>query len=326
MRGFDADDLERDALSIEDNGSMEGDPSAVSHKALERGRTQLGSLGGGNHFIELQSVARIDDPGTARAWGLHEGQLVVMIHSGSRGFGHEVAGQYMRAAAQYCEWQGLAMPNRQLAYIPLDSKLGRKYIGAMRAAANFAFLNRQAMAQLVRKNVRHMLGQEVVLPLVYDVPHNIAKFEEADSVTYCVHRKGATRAFSPAKMKGTPFAETGQPVLIPGSMGTASYLLAGVDSGAESLFTVNHGAGRVMSRTEAAGKKRNGRVVREGAITQKRFAESMGGVHLICDDKWAIREEAPDAYKDIDTVIDTVAGAGLAKVVARMVPLAVLKG
>lgn len=326
-RATSAEEIERDCARMEEGGAMKGAPSAVPGKAIKRGRVQLASLGGGNHFIELQRVARIDDEELARAWGLFKGQLVVMLHSGSRGFGHEVGGHFMKAALQYCKRQGLHLPSRDLAYFALDSAEGRDYLGAMAAAANYAFINRQLMAGLVRRNLWHFLGEDGVdLPTVYDVPHNIAKLEQVGRKQMCVHRKGATRAFPPALMRHTPFAETGQPVLIPGSMGTASYLLAGVASGKESLYSVNHGAGRLMSRKAACGVIKKGRVVRPGKVSEKDFKRAMRGIHLVCADRAHIREEAPQAYKDIDLVIDTVVGAGLAKTVARMVPLAVLKG
>jgi tRNA-splicing ligase RtcB len=232
----------------------------------------------------------------------------------------------MREAQKHCARSGLPTPSRDLAYLPLDSGPGRAYLGAMAAAANFAFLNRQLMAGLVRRVLRHGLGRELRAPTLYDVPHNIAKIERHRGRSLCVHRKGATRAFPARLMQGSPFADTGQPVLIPGSMGTASYLLVGQESGAESLFSVNHGAGRAMSRTAAGGVVRRGRVLKQGRISDREFEEAMRGVHLVCADRAAIKEEAPQAYKDIDSVVATVTGAGLARVVARMVPLAVLKG
>ena len=325
-RAAEPDEVEADCLHMEDGGAMKGEPSAVPKKAITRGRSQLATLGGGNHFIELQRVARIDDEELAEAWGLFRGQLVVMLHSGSRGFGHEVGGHFMKAALQHCKRHGLHMPSRDLAYFELDSADGQAYLGAMAEAANYAFINRQLMAGLVRRNLRHFLGDDAAMPTIYDVPHNIAKLEQVGKRRMCVHRKGATRAFPGRLMKGTPFADTGQPVLIPGSMGTASYLLAGVPSGAESLFSVNHGAGRLMSRKAACGVIKKGRVVRPGKVSEKDFKRAMRGIHLVCADRAHIREEAPQAYKDIDLVIDTVVGAGLAKTVARMVPLAVLKG
>jgi tRNA-splicing ligase RtcB (3'-phosphate/5'-hydroxy nucleic acid ligase) len=324
-RAVSEEELARDVQHIEDQGAMRADAHAVPDRALSRGKSQLATLGGGNHFVELQRVERTFDDGCARAFGLFEGQLVVMLHSGSRGFGHEIGGHYMKRAAELCRARHLALPSKDLAYMPLDSPDGRAYLGAMAAAANYAFVNRQLMAQLVRRNLRHHHG-EIEIPTLYDVPHNIAKFERHEGGTYCVHRKGATRAFPGERMRGTVFETTGQPVLIPGSMGTASYVLAGISSGKESLFSVNHGAGRVMSRTAAAGVVRRGRVLKPGVITDRAFKESMKGVHLLCADPRSIKEEAPDAYKDIDLVVKTVVGAGLARLVARLVPMAVLKG
>ncbi|NIA22208.1 MAG: RtcB family protein, partial [Anaerolineaceae bacterium] len=324
---FDGDELADDLLRIEDGGCLEADPSCVPERAVDRGRIQFGTLGGGNHFIELQRVDRIFDARRALVWGLAEGQLVVMIHSGSRGLGHEVAGRFMKRTLLACQQKQMLLPSRQLSYAPLDSELGHRYHEAMKCAANFAYANRQVMATLLRHNVRMTLGKKhLAMPLVYDVAHNIAKLETVDGRQYCLHRKGATRAFPPSLMSGTPFAETGQPVLIPGSMGTASYLLAGIESGKRSLYSVNHGAGRLMSRTEAAGVNRRGKTVRPGAISDEAFAASMEGVYLVCRNRRRIKEEAPGAYKDIEVVIDTVEGAGLAARVARMRPLAVLKG
>lgn len=326
-RGYEPRDLEDDLLRIEDGGALKGRPACVPEKAKKRGRDQLATLGGGNHFIEIQRVANLDHAELAKAWGLWEGQLVVMLHSGSRGLGHEVGGQFMRRAAAEARRHNLPLPNRELVYMPLETDEADEYLAAMACAANFAFVNRQLMAQLVRRNLRHYCDPELEVKTLYDVPHNIAKFETVpDGRRLCVHRKGATRAFPPSRMQNTPYAATGQPVLIPGSMGTASYVLAGVESGAESIFSVNHGAGRRMSRTAAAGVVRRGKVIRAGRISDEEFRKSMEGIHLICADRLAIKEEAPAAYKDIDAVIDTVVGAGLAQCVARLVPLAVLKG
>jgi tRNA-splicing ligase RtcB len=247
-----------------------------------------------------------------------------MIHSGSRGLGHQIGNDYMPIAAKNSKD---STPDRTLGFFNVDSKLGRDYIGAMQAAANFAFVNRQIMAMLVRKNFRHHFGN-IPMPLIYDVPHNMAKREKHFGEFFWVHRKGATRAFSPELMMGTPFEKLGQPVIIPGSMGTASYLLVGSKKSPESLFSVNHGAGRVMSRTKAAGRirRRDGKVLKPGAISDQMFEQSMQGIHLICEDRNTVKEEAPAAYKDIDAVIEIVTGAGLAEIVAKMRPLAVLKG
>lgn len=310
---------------IEDGGAMAGDPDALSQRAIERGQNQLGTLGGGNHFIELQEVVSVGDAETAAAWGVFAGQLLVMIHSGSRGFGHQVGEEYMALARsrQYPE----PHPSTELCYMPADSKEGRRYLGAMHAGANLAFANRHLMAALVRKNLLYHYP-EIRLDLLYDVPHNMAKWEEHGGRRYWVHRKGATRAFSGFRMKGTLFERTGQPVLIPGSMGSFSYLLAGIPENEKALCSTNHGAGRRMSRTAAAGKirHRDGKVLRPGLISDEEFRAAMEGITLICEDRQTIKEEAPQAYKDIDAVIEVVAGAGLAKVVARMRPLAVLKG
>jgi tRNA-splicing ligase RtcB len=323
---FRADELAADLLRIEEGGAMKADPECIPARAVERGQSQFGTLGGGNHFLELQRVDRLFDEPTAKAWGLFEGQFVVMEHSGSRGLGHEVGGHFMKIGLKYDQQHNLPYPNRDLAYLPINSPEGHDYYEAMKCAANFAYANRQVMATFIRHNLRHMLG-DIPMPLVYDVAHNMAKFEHVDGIRYCIHRKGATRAFPPSLMAGTVFAETGQPVLIPGSMGTASYLLAGIESGRRSLYSVNHGAGRVMSRTAAAGRvTRGGKVLKPGAISDRAFREAMDHVYLICEDRFHVKEEAPQAYKDIEAVIDTVAGAGLAKRVARLVPLAVLKG
>jgi tRNA-splicing ligase RtcB len=325
-RDFVEADLLDDLGRIEDGGALEARSEAVPDRAATRGRGQLATLGGGNHFVELQCVERVDDPEIAREWGVFDGQLVLMIHSGSRGFGHEIGGHFMKLATEVCGRLGLRMPNRELAYMPLSSAEGRRYVQAMGCAANYAFVNRQLMAQLARGVLRRLLGPDLAVRTVYDVPHNIAKLERHHRRDMWVHRKGATRAWPGKLMVGSAFERTGQPVLIPGSMGTASYLLAGVESGHESLYSVNHGAGRRMSRTAAAGVTKKGRVVREGLVTEEALRESMRGIHLVCEDRRSVREEAPAAYKDIDAVIATVVGAGLARTVARMRPLAVLKG
>ena len=315
-------DFDSDKDGIEDGGGMEGRSSAVSHKARDRGKNQIGTLGGGNHFIEIQLVKSVADEQIAGAFGIRKGQVLVMIHSGSRGLGHQIGSDYMPLAAGTSK-----APDKKLGFFKIDSQQGKDYIAAMNAAANYAFVNRQIMAMFVRKNFRYYFG-DIPMNMIYDVPHNMAKREKHNGETYWVHRKGATRAFPGKLMRGTKYERTGQPVIIPGSMGTASYLLAGCDSGAESLFSVNHGAGRTMSRRAAAGKvrRRDGKVIKPGRITEQRFRETMEGVYLVCEDKHSIREEAPDAYKDIDEVIRIVTGAGLAKLVARMTPLAVLKG
>lgn len=327
LRNLDLDQ-ERSLLErVERRGSLPGNPGAVPDRAKERGQPQLGTLGGGNHFIELQKVDLVADQEVAQAWGIYPGQLVLMIHSGSRGLGHEVGGHYMQVARKYDQQHGIDVPNHNLSILPLDSREGKDYLGAMNAAANYAFANRAMIAILVKGVIRRLAGN-VEPGTVYDVAHNLASSERHSRREWMIHRKGATRAFPSERMPGTPFADWGQPVLVPGSMGTASWLLRGIPEGEITLFSANHGAGRVMSRKAARGKRRGkrGKIARAGAISDREFEESMAGVHLICEDPRSIKEEAPAAYKDIDAVIDTVVGVKMAAPVARMVPLAVLKG
>lgn len=310
---------------IEDCGSMKGDASAVSARAKERGQNQLGTLGGGNHFIEIQEVVSVKDKKTAGEWGIFEGQMLIMIHSGSRGLGHQIGEDYMSLAKS--KNYGEPHPSRELCYIPLNEKEGEEYVKAMHSGANSAFANRHIMSLLVKKNLLFYYPNAEI-NLLYDVPHNIAKLEEHFGKKMWVHRKGATRAFPGKRMARTIFEKTGQPVLIPGSMGSFSYLLVGKNENEKSLCSTNHGAGRRMSRTQAAGKirHRDGKVLKEGAISDEEFRKSMEGITLICENKHTIKEEAPQAYKDIDEVIRVVEGANLAAVVAKMRPLAVLKG
>ncbi|UCC99234.1 MAG: RtcB family protein, partial [Phycisphaerales bacterium] len=319
---FDPDQCADDLQKIEENGHLPADPAAVPSGAVQKGCNQLGTLGGGNHFIEIQCVQETFDRALAKTFGLFKNQIVVMIHSGSRRFGYEVADEYMNVAARRPENAGRP---KMLSYLPTDTREGRNYIAAMAAAANFAFANRHIMALLVRRCFNRMFGP-TPLNLVYDVTHNMAKLETHGGARLWVHRKGATRAFGPAQMTRGLFAQTGQPIITPGSMGTASYLLVGTGNSDESLNSVNHGAGRVMSRTAARGKTRRGRTVAEALISDDQFKRSMKGVKLIAGDSRKIKEEAPDAYKDIDEVVRIVVECGWAKPVARMVPLAVLKG
>jgi tRNA-splicing ligase RtcB len=318
------EDERLDIQRVEDFGSMDGDSSRVSGHAVERGKSQLGTLGGGNHFCEIQYVEKVFDEKLASRFGIRENQILIMLHSGSRGFGHQVAGDYMKEAKRLTSGSS---PAHDLCYLPLDHRKGRDYIKAMHCAANFAYANRQIMTIMIRKNVRHYF-KDLAMPIIYDVTHNMAKKEVYDGKEYWVHRKGATRAFSKERMQGTPFADVGQPVLIPGSMGTGSYLLIGTESARATFFSVNHGAGRVMSRSAATGRyrKRGGRPLRQAAISDEAFRKSMEGIKLIAANRALVKEEAPQAYKDIDEVVDIVAEAGLAKPVARMKPLAVMKG
>ncbi len=319
---FDAEEFAEDIKRIEENGQMPADMGAVPKLAVAKGANQLGTLGGGNHFIEIQLVQKIFDEHLAKFFGLSENQIVVMIHSGSRRFGYEVADEYMNVAAGQPEMEGR---RKMLSFLQTDSREGQKYISAMGAAANFAFVNRHIMALLVRRCFSRMFGP-TPMPLVYDVTHNMAKLETHEGRRLWVHRKGATRAFGPGLMAATPFEQVGQPIITPGSMGTASYLMVGTGDSEESLCSVNHGAGRVMSRTAASGRGRHGRSAGEAMISDDEFKRSMAGIKLITGDRRRIKEEAPAAYKDIDEVVRIVTQCGWARPVARMVPLAVLKG
>ncbi len=317
------EDLDR----LEEGGAMQGaDPAAVSGRARERGGPQLGTLGSGNHFVELQRVDEIYDAEVARAFGLFVGQLVLLIHSGSRGFGHQVCDDYVKSLQPAVHKYGIQLPDRQLVCAPHDSPEGKRYYGAMVAAANYAWANRQCMAHLARQSFEQVLAGRVKkfdLHTVYDVCHNVAKIEEHEidgkKVKVCVHRKGATRAFGPGHPAITPvYRAVGQPVLVPGDMGTASYVLVGTAEAMEQSFgTSCHGAGRTMSR--AAAKKQ----IQGAALRQELEAR---GIRVRAGSMAGLAEEAPQAYKDIDAVIEVVHGAGLARKVARMRPLAVMKG
>lgn len=311
----------------EAGGAIEGaDPSKISSHAYERGRSQLGTLGSGNHFAEVQYVERIFDEDTARAFGLHEGQVTLMIHTGSRGFGHQVCTDYLRVMASAVRKYGFRLPDRQLACAPIDSPEGRDYLAAMRAAANFGFANRQIIMHWATETFMRVLGispNDLDMSLIYDVAHNIVKFEEhvvdGKKMTLAVHRKGATRAFPPGHPETPPlYRQTGQPVIIPGDMGTHSYILAGTEKGmAETFGSTCHGAGRVMSRA-AAVKACRGRVI-------ERELEDIGIIARYTG-RDALKEEVPEAYKDIDQVVDVVHNAGIAKRVARLKPVGVIKG
>lgn len=323
---FNVDDFKNDLKYIEEEGNIKGSEfSSILDRAVERGKSQLGTLGGGNHFIELQAAEDIYDKDIALKWGINKEELYIMIHSGSRGFGHEIAGQFMKKAIIYCEKNKLYLPDRDFNYFKINSSEGKEYLNAMNLSANFAFINREIMTILIRDNLRKVYPG-LKLPLLYDISHNIVKEEIYNNKQYYVHRKGATRAYDKNRMQNSPFESTGQPILIPGSMGTASYLLVGIESGKESMFSVNHGAGRVMGRMAAAGKKKRGRIIREALISDEDFKRQMEGILLICENRSSIKEEAPAAYKDIDAVIDIVTGANLAKKVVKFKPLAVLKG
>ncbi len=315
--------LSGDPARIEDCGTIpNADPSLVSDRAKDRGRQQIGTLGSGNHFLELQVVDEVYDAGTAGAFGLQPQQAVVLIHSGSRGLGHQVCTDYLDTMQHAMKRYGLQVVDRQLACVPVDSNEGREYLGAMAAAANFAFANRQVMSHWVRQVFRRVMGNDDIR-IVYDVCHNIAKVEEHMSggkrMRLLIHRKGATRAF-PKEHPALPeeLRAVGQPVLIPGSMGTYSYVLAGTEGAMELTFgSCCHGAGRAMSRTQA---KRETRA--------EELLASMKAKNILVrgETRAGLVEEKPDAYKDVSRVVEVVHQAGIARKVARLRPLAVMKG
>ncbi|MFL6193673.1 MAG: RtcB family protein [Thermoanaerobaculia bacterium] len=312
--------LPEDLDTIEARGSLPGaDPRGVSERAKQRGGGQLGSIGSGNHFVEVQRVDKVFDLQAAGALGLRAGQVVILVHTGSRGMGHQVCTDYVRAMDAVMVRHGIEIPDRELACAPFQSPEGRKYFGAMCAAANFAFSNRQAITYAARDVFARALGDGGRLRLIYDVAHNMAKLERHGQEDLVVHRKGATRAFGPSHPE-TPaiYREIGQPVFIPGSMGTASYVLVGTDSGLGLSFgSCCHGAGRTMSRTAA--KK-----VQSGGEVRKALEDR--GIVVRCASAGELAEEAPHAYKDVDQVVEVVHQAGLARKVARLVPLGVIKG
>lgn len=316
-----------DLRRTEEEGRLEGaDPSKVSARAKERGRPQLGTLGAGNHFIEVDVVEQVFDPSAARIMGLQEGCLVVQIHCGSRGFGHQVCSDYVESFQDAVRRYKIQLPDRELVCAPLDSPEGQNYLAAMRCAANYAFANRQVLAHNARQAFEQVFsGQRADWNLhqVYDIAHNMGKIETHEvagkQIKVCVHRKGATRAFGP----GTPglpeeYLSIGQPVLVPGSMGTASWVLVGTaDSMSRSFGSSCHGAGRVMSRAKAKKQVRGDRLRQELENT---------GIHVRAGSLGGLAEEAPEAYKNVDAVVETVSGAGIARKVARLRPVAVIKG
>jgi len=316
-------DLER----TEENGRIDGaDPDKISPRAYERARDQLGTLGAGNHFIEVDVVDEVFDETAAAAMGLFPGQIVAQIHCGSRGFGHQVCTDYVARFQKVVHKYNIQLPDRELVCAPLSSPEGQDYLAAMKGAANFAFCNRQLLTHLIRRSFDDTLRGKVSnasVYQIYDIAHNMAKIEEHEvdgrRMTVCVHRKGATRAFGP----GSPvlpavYRAIGQPVLVPGSMGTASWVLVGTEgSMAQSFGSTCHGAGRTMSRAQAKREVQGGELRRE---LEER------GIRVRAGSLAGLAEEAPGAYKDVDQVIEVVHGAGIARKVARLVPVAVVKG
>ncbi len=317
------EDLER----IEDHGTMEGaDPGVLSERAIQRGLDQLGTLGSGNHFLEVQVVDQIYDEHLAREFNISQGRVTILIHSGSRGFGHQICDDFLKLMAREVSAQGFDLPDRQLACAYLKSELGRRYLAAMACAANYAWANRQILMHLAETTLLSTLSlspSELGMQLLYDVCHNIAKKEHHEidgrQVMLCVHRKGATRSLPPGHPKVPEvYRHAGQPVLIPGDMGTHSYVLAGTEGALQKSFGSScHGAGRVLSRHQAV-KKAKGRAINRELEDKGIFVQSRG--------KRTLKEEIPEAYKDVSRVVEVVHKAGLARKVARLSPLGVIKG
>jgi len=317
------DDLER----MEEDGCMDGaDITKVSDDAKKRGRPQLGTLGAGNHFLEVQAVDKIYDENTAKVFGTEKpGQVVIMLHCGSRGFGHQVASDYLKIHEKAAKKYGIWLPDPQLVCAPVNTQEGQDYFKAMKCAANYAFTNRLVMTHWIRETfeqIFHKKWEDMEMHTIYDFCHNICKLEEHEvdgkKKNLYVHRKGATRALPPGhELVPKVYRNVGQPVLIAGSMGTASYILVGTEKASETFYSTCHGAGRAMSRTKAI-RSFWGEDVRKGLEKKGIIAKSTHPKVL--------SEEAPDAYKDIDEVIRSVDGAGISRSVARMRPLGVAKG
>ncbi|MCL5786611.1 MAG: RtcB family protein [Candidatus Marsarchaeota archaeon] len=319
--------VHEDIEHMEENGCMEGaDFSKVSQRAKSRGKNQLGTLGAGNHFLEIQKIDKIFDKRLAKAYGVYEGQIVIMVHTGSRGFGHQICSDYLRTLAEYQARKGIKIVDPELSYAHVKSKEADDYLKAMKCGVNFAFANREMITHIIRESFEKVMGrsaEELGMSLLYDLSHNIAKLEEhkvdGKREAVYVHRKGATRAFAKGR-KEIPevYRDYGQPVLIPGSMGTASYILAGGEGAMEETFgSACHGAGRVMSRHQA---------LREIGAEKTMASMKSKDIELRVHDRRLVSEESEWVYKDIDEVIRVVEGAGLAAPVSRNVPIAVIKG
>jgi tRNA-splicing ligase RtcB len=323
-RGYGAQaDLER----TEEGGRLVGaNPEKLSQRAKDRGKGQVGTLGAGNHFIELDVVHKVFDDHAAQRLGLSQDQIAVQIHCGSRGLGHQVCGDYVKRFQKMIPKYALNLPDRELVCAPLSSPEGQDYMAAMKAAANYAFANRQVLVFHIRRSFEQVLAGKVSnhhVFQIYDIAHNMAKVEthqiDEKQVQLCVHRKGATRAFGPGTAElPSVYRDIGQPVLVPGSMGTASWVLVGTESSMAQTFGSScHGAGRTMSRKKAK-KTIRGSTLREELESH--------GIHIRAGSMSGLAEEAPNAYKDVDRVVEVVHGAGIAKKVARLKPIAVIKG
>lgn len=317
-----------DIEKIEEHGALaDANPDKVSHKAIERGRPQLGTLGAGNHFLEIQVIEDIYDDEAAQVLGIEDtGQVTIMIHTGSRGLGYQICDDNVKILGKVTQKYGIDIPDRQLACAPIDSPEGKAYFQQMACAANYAWANRQCIMHWVREAFENVLGKNAEamgMNLVYDVAHNIAKFERhivtGEIKNVCVHRKGATRAFAPGHSDiPTVYKSIGQPVIIPGDMGTHSYLLLGTQQAMDETFgSTCHGAGRILSRSAAMRQTKGRRVDQE-------LAEK--GIYVLSASNEILRQEMPDAYKDIDMVVNAVHEAGISRKVVRMKPIGVVKG
>ena len=306
-----------DLKHLEEGGRMPADASLVSTTAKKRGSTQLGSLGSGNHFLELQYVEEIYDERIARSFGIYEGQVAIMVHTGSRGCGHQVCSDYLRVMDKATKKYHIVIPDRELTCAPVQSTEGQSYIKAMGCAANFAWANRQMITHWCRESFQDTYGDEE-LDILYDVAHNIAKLEEHGKKHYYVHRKGATRAlWKGRKELPSCYRDIGQPVILPGSMGTASYVLCGTERSALTFGSTAHGAGRLLSRSKAT-KSYRGETIRDELAKRN--------ISIRAASMKTVAEEAPGAYKDIDSVADVSDALGIGKKVARLRPLGVVKG
>ncbi|HAW49689.1 TPA: RNA-splicing ligase RtcB [bacterium] len=316
-----------DLVATEEGGCFDlADPDMVSQRALERGGNQLGTLGSGNHFLEVQEVVEVYDEETAKAFSLFKGQITVMIHSGSRGLGYQVCEDYVKLMLEASRKYKIALPDKQLCCAPVESKEGKTYIGAMASAANYAWANRQCLMYLTRQAFSKFFGhsaKELGMELVYDVAHNIGKIEthnvDGQQKKVFVHRKGATRAFPKGHPEiGPKYKDVGQPVIVPGDMGRASYVLVGTEKGFNEVFgTTCHGAGRVLSRSSAIRRGRGRRIDQE--LKSKGIIVKSAGVETLA-------EEMSEAYKNVTEVVNIMAGSGICKKIVKMVPLGVIKG
>lgn len=312
---------------IEDGGCIDSsDPDAVSDRAYERGKDQLGTVGSGNHFVEVGFIQEVYDARAAENFGLFEGQVTIMIHTGSRGLGYQVCDDSIRSMIKASQKYGISLPDKQLCCAPIESEEGQRYLSAMAGAANYAFANRQMITHWVRETLEGVFQKssgKLGLSLVYDVCHNIAKIEKHTvnnaETQVCVHRKGATRSFSPGHPAvPSRYRSVGQPVLIPGDMGRASYIMRGTEKAMDETFgSTCHGAGRVMSRTQAIKSSKGRSIAKE--------MESRG-VYVQAASRDTLAEEAPEAYKDVSKVVHVVHSAGISRLVAKIVPLGSIKG